>query len=572
MSLRFRLNFLVTTILLAFMVSVGWVMINAERVSIQEGVEAASRVTVQLLDTVVISSYQNPEWGYTHLVMLSFLKSLGHVRNNEILLYDAAGRELYRSPPSKFHADDSPPPEWFVNLVAPPKMEVSRRIRFGILIVQSNPVGAIREAWNSVHKLLWIGLVFFILLNGMVYWVLGRSLKPIASILSAINRIEEGYLSARLPSFGLPEFNLIAGNLNRMASSLESSMQESGRLALIVKQTNDAIMIHDLNGNISMWNPAAERMFGYSSDEIMGQSAERLAPDARAFELKQNLQTILARRHIEHYDTQRITKDGRLIDISLSVAPLIDPIDDRLLGEICTMRDITERKQAEEAERKLEENRQFTQLIQSHIEEERRSLARELHDELGQYVTAIKSFAFAIATKARDQLPEVESSAQTIVAAANHIYDGMHNIIRHLRPGSLDNLGLVETLKDAVSGWQKQYPHVNFALSFEGELAQLGENLNINLYRIVQEAVTNALRHAQGENINIHLARDLHTVRLSIHDDGRGMAICNLGEGQHFGLVGMRERVQSLSGLFQLNSELDEGTSIEVEIPIKGIQ
>jgi len=90
-----------------------------------------------------------------------------------------------------------------------------------------------------------------------------------------------------------------------------------------------------------------------------------------------------------------------------------------------------------DAERQLEQNRQLTQLIQQHIEDERRSLARELHDELGQYVTAIKTFAVAIVNKTKQSTPDIAANAQTIVAAANHIYDGMHNIIRQLRPAAM---------------------------------------------------------------------------------------------------------------------------------------
>ena len=132
------------------------------------------------------------------------------------------------------------------------------------------------------------------------------------------------------------------------------------------------------------------------------------------------------------------------------------------------------------AERQLEENRQLTQLIQSHIEDERRSLARELHDELGQYVTAIKTFAVAIVNKTKDKSPDIAGNAQTIVAAANQIYDGMHDIIRKLRPGALDNLGLSETLRDAVNYWQKVHPEMRFNLSLVGAIDQLGETLNIN--------------------------------------------------------------------------------------------
>ncbi|HEY3327469.1 MAG TPA: PAS domain S-box protein [Novimethylophilus sp.] len=567
MSLRFRLNLLITVLLLIFMAGVGFVIIKDTRTSIKEGVEAASRVTIQLLDTVVISSYRNPELGPTHEMLKTFLESLGHVRSIDISLYDGAGRLIYLSPPSTFRTTDEPP-QWFTKLVAPEQEIAMRRIRFGQLIVASNPGGAIREAWSGVRNLFLIWLGFFVLINGVVYWVLGRALKPVNSILGAINRMEHGDLAARLPKFNLPEFNRIGQSFNNMAASLEASTEESRRLALVVKQTGDAIMIHDLDGNISLWNPAAERLFGYPAHDIIGHSAALLTPPGRENELKQNLAAIAERRHIDNYDTQRVTRDGRLLDIALSAAPLVDPQNDRVVGEICTLRDITERKHAEEAERRLEENRQLTQLIQRHIEEERRSLARELHDELGQYVTAIKTFAVAIGNKAREQLPEVEAAAQTIAAAANHIYDGMHNIIRQLRPGALDNLGLLETLRDAVTTWQSQYPEIDFTLEFYGKLDELGETLNINLFRIVQESVNNALRYAQATTIAITLRREQNgEVQLIISDNGTGMNICKVDQTRHFGLLGMRERAQSLHGRFDVESELGRGVKVAVVIP-----
>lgn len=567
MSLRLRLNLLITVLLLFFMAGVGFVIVKGTRTSIKEGVEAATRVTIQLLDTVVISSYRNPELGATHEVIKAFLQSLGHVRSIDIALYDGAGHLLYLSPPATFLAGEEPP-AWFKELVAPEQEVAVRRIRFGQLVVTSNPGGAIREAWSGVRNLFLLGMGFFVLLNGVVYWMLGRALKPVNKILGAINRMEHGDLAARLPQFHLPEFHRIGQSFNTMAASLEASTEESRRLALIVKQTGDAIMIHDLGGNISLWNPAAERLFGYPASEIIGRSAALLTPPGRESELKQNLAAIAERRHIDNYDTQRVTRDGRLLDVALSAAPLVDPQDNKVVGEICTLRDITERKHAEEAERKLEENRQLTQLIRRHIEEERRSLARELHDELGQYVTAIKTFAVAIGNKAKDKMPEVEAGAQTIAAAANHIYDGMHNIIRQLRPGVLDNLGLPETLRDAVTDWQGQHPQMRFALGFSGRLDNLGEALNINLYRIVQEAVTNALRHAQATAIEISLERLRNdAVQLTIGDNGIGMIVCNVDQTRHFGLLGMRERVQSLRGRFQVDSAPGNGTRIIVELP-----
>lgn len=567
MSLRFRINLLVTMLLLFFMGAVGTVIINGMRTSIDEGVEAATRVTVQLLDTVIVSSFQNPEWGYTHVVMQDFLKSMGHVRNTKIQLFDSTGELLYDSPESTFRLDEKPP-QWFVKMLEPKEEVVTRRIRFGHLIIASNPGGAIREAWSRVKHLLWIGLGFFVVLNFAVYWMVGRWLRPLHGVLDAISKVEKGDYTTRMPDSGVPEFSRIAQNFNQMSKSLQEGTEENRRLALISKQTADAVMIHDLNGNISFWNPAAQRMFGYAPDEIIGKSASLLTVPGREVEVEQELAAIASKHKIEHYDTQRITRDGRRVDVSLSAAPLIDPTDESVIGEICSMRDITEKKHAEEAELKLEENRQLTQLIQKHIEDERRSLARELHDELGQYVTAIKTFAVGIANKTREQMPDIEANAQVIVAAANHIYDGMHNIIRQLRPGSLDNLGLSETLKDAVTAWQAQHPEVHFALNLTGKFDALGETLNINLYRIVQESVTNALRHAQASEVEISLGRKRNgDLKLTIKDNGVGMNICNVDQTKHFGLLGMRERVQALHGKFEVDSRPGEGTAIHVAIP-----
>lgn len=219
------------------------------------------------------------------------------------------------------------------------------------------------------------------------------------------------------------------------------------------------------------------------------------------------------------------------------------------------------------AERQLEENRQLTQLIQSHIEDERRSLARELHDELGQYVTAIKTFAVAIVNKTKDKSPDIAGNAQTIVAAANQIYDGMHDIIRKLRPGALDNLGLSETLRDAVNYWQKVHPEMRFNLSLEGALDQLGETLNINIYRIVQESINNALKHANAKVIDIQLLVEANGLELTIKDDGVGMILSAVDQTQHFGLLGIRERVQGFHGSFNVVSEPKLGTTLYINIP-----
>jgi two-component system sensor histidine kinase UhpB len=343
---------------------------------------------------------------------------------------------------------------------------------------------------------------------------------------------------------------------------------------LIVKQSGDAIMIHDLQGNISFWNPAAERLFGYTAEEIAGRSATLLASAGREDEIKENLEIVMRRGLVENVETQRLAKDGRLIDVSLSAAPLIDPHNEYVIGEICSMRDITERKRAQQTARELEENRQLTQLIQGHVEEERRSLARELHDELGQYVTAIKTIGASIANRT-GSAPEVQTGAQTIVSVAARIYDSMHGIISRLRPSALDNLGLTETLQDSIAAWQSRHPELKFKLDFSGRLDDLGETINITVYRIVQECLTNVIRHAQATNVEIAVKRQpasagaCEMLWLAVCDDGKGTPEEAVQDG-HFGLLGMRERVQALNGSFSIDNAPNRGFCINVTLPLEG--
>jgi hypothetical protein len=333
-------------------------------------------------------------------------------------------------------------------------------------------------------------------------------------------------------------------------------------------------MIHDLQGNISFWNPAAERLFGYTAEEIAGRSATLLAPAGREDEIKENLEIVMRRGLVENVETQRLAKDGRLIDVSLSAAPLIDPHNEYVIGEICSMRDITERKRAQQTARELEENRKLTQIIQGHVEEERRSLARELHDELGQYVTAIKTIGASIANRT-GSAPEVQTGAQTIVSVAARIYDAMHGIISRLRPSALDNLGLTETLQDSIAAWQSRHLELKFKLDFSGRLDDLGETINITVYRIVQECLTNVVRHAQATNVEIAVKRQLaaagacEMLRLAVCDDGKGTPEEAVQDG-HFGLLGMRERVQALNGSFSIDSAPDRGFCINVTLPLEG--
>ncbi|MDC0114747.1 PAS domain S-box protein [Methylophilaceae bacterium] len=567
MTLRLRLNILISIIMMMFTIVLSIVLILASKQSIEEGVEGANKVTLQLLDSVIMSSVQNPEWGDTHLVMQRFLEDLGHVRSNRISLYDLQGTLLYKSPPSTYRLNTNPP-NWFIKFLAPPNNVNTRLIRFGRLIVETNPIGTIKEAWVEMSRLFFITIVFLIALNIFVYFLLGRWLQPINPMLKAIEKMGKGKLSIRLPQFKLPEFNSISTNFNRMGESLELSIKENQTLASIAEQTADAIIMQDKDNKISFWNHSAELMFGFNRADALGRPIDIIFPKDRK---KNHTETFLSGvrgKGLSNFEAQGVTKKANLIDISISSSSLKDQKTKRFIGNILSIRDISEKIIAEQSQKELRRNRELTAIIQGHIEDERRSLARELHDELGQYVSAVKIFAQNIINRSKGKDKNIEESALSVTSAANQIYDGMHSIIRQLRPGSLDNLGLAETLKDMVSGWRSQHSAINIDLFVGESLGHLGEAISINVYRIIQEAMNNCLKHAEAKNISISLDNKKKQLALVFKDDGVGFDTTLLGKTKQFGLIGMQERVKSLNGIFSIKSNPNKGTLINITIPL----
>ena len=499
--------------------------------------------------------------------MQRFLEDLGHVRSNRISLYDLQGTLLYKSPPSTYRLNTNPP-NWFIKFLAPPNNVNTRLIRFGRLIVETNPIGTIKEAWVEMSRLFFITIVFLIALNIFVYFLLGRWLQPINPMLKAIEKMGKGKLSIRLPQFKLPEFNSISTNFNRMGESLELSIKENQTLASIAEQTADAIIMQDKDNKISFWNHSAELMFGFNRADALGRPIDIIFPKDRK---KNHTETFLSGvrgKGLSNFEAQGVTKKANLIDISISSSSLKDQKTKRFIGNILSIRDISEKKIAEQSQKELRRNRELTAIIQGHIEDERRSLARELHDELGQYVSAVKIFAQNIINRSKGKDKNIEESALSVTSAANQIYDGMHSIIRQLRPGSLDNLGLAETLKDMVSGWRSQHSAINVDLFVGESLGHLGEAISINVYRIIQEAMNNCLKHAEAKNISISLDNKKKQLALVFKDDGVGFDTTLLAKTKQFGLIGMQERVKSLNGIFSIKSNPNKGTLINITIPL----
>lgn len=233
--------------------------------------------------------------------------------------------------------------------------------------------------------------------------------------------------------------------------------------------------------------------------------------------------------------------------------------------------DLLQRQAAEArlAETLDEKNRLARRFIDAQ-EAERRNLARELHDELGQYLNAIKLDAVAIGGRASQ--PPLRSHAQSIVESVERVHKVAQMMIRRFRPVALDELGLLAALEHSVNHWQRHMPDTRLRLFATGDLEHCGEPVNLAIYRIVQEGLTNVSRHARARRVRIQLETRFSPqgtngqIRLAIDDDGVGTDLKIRGAG--LGLVGMRERAELLGGEFHIASEPGRGFSLSATLPV----
>ncbi|MDH5358210.1 MAG: PAS domain-containing protein [Gammaproteobacteria bacterium] len=566
MSLKVRVNLFFAMLLLASLLASTGVLISNARQSVQAEVENTMTAAARLMTVSLVDSPRNRSLAVqeqTH----ELVKALSEIRSLHILLFDSKGLLFEGEPEANTGVQ---PPSWFVKVLFPKVKPLTKRFGNGHMVIYAAPLQEIGERWLDIRGIVTLSLGILVFVGILLYWGVGWVLKPLERLLEALSGFERGDLHLRLPKFALAEMNQISHTFNRMGQALELSIKENHRLAELVKQSGDAILSLDHAGHITFCNPAAERLFLQQTSSLLGNELAAVGFTEhcrRIAEILENCETV------ENLETGLPQPNGEVISILFSTVPLLDA-DNVVRGVICTLRDVTEHKQAEAAENQLRETRLLAKHMAEVQENERRHLARELHDELGQCLTAIKTDAVLIRNRTEESEPKVFASAQAIIDTASHIYDVVHNMITRLRPSPLDDLGLLPTLEESISAWQGRQPDIEFKLNVSGQLDNLSETLNMTVFRIVQESITNAVRHAEASEIVISIANevdetsDQHQLVVDIRDNGKGMEVHDFHSDVDFGLLGMRERAHSLGGQFQLDSALGEGVTIHITLPL----
>ncbi len=219
-------------------------------------------------------------------------------------------------------------------------------------------------------------------------------------------------------------------------------------------------------------------------------------------------------------------------------------------------------------EKIVAENHALTEKMLTVQENERRDLARELHDELGPCLFGIQVDLVDINKVAKaHHLKEVTTKVSSIKSITTHIQALVRKILSQLRPINLDDLGLHDSLQNMLIDWQNRQPEIDWQWNLMGDYCDIADTVQVTVYRIIQECITNSVRHANASHIKVDLRREAKDLHVVVADDGKGMKSDTV---YGFGLIGMRERVSALGGQITFDTEEGHGLQVQVFVPLKG--
>ena len=344
----------------------------------------------------------------------------------------------------------------------------------------------------------------------------------------------------------------------------EIALRESEeRYRELFENARDAMYVHDLEGNYLRVNHAAERLSGYTRDQIVGHSfVEFLAPEY-VRQVRERFCAKLARQGETTYECDVITKDGRRVPVEVSSRAIYE--NGVIVGVQGTARDITERKLAQDA----------LQMFSRHLieaqEEERRRIARELHDQIGQVLTAVKMNLHTVQRVCNAS--EAGSYIRDNIDAVDEALRMVRDLSVDLRPSILDDLGLVTALRWYVDRYRKRTGlEVEVNIELEDQNERFPRELETTFFRIAQESLTNIVRHAGATQVSLQFAKDGNALLLSIKDNGVGFDPNSLRKRAQrvatLGLISMQERAHAAGGAIEIQSAVSKGTEVRFRLPL----
>ena len=356
------------------------------------------------------------------------------------------------------------------------------------------------------------------------------------------------------------------GKLHSAEYALKVSEMRYRRL---FETAQDGILIlNAATGQIDDVNPFLTDMLGYSRKQLLGNRLWDIVPFKDVGASKAEFRDLQRESYVRYDDIPLETRDGRAINVEF-VSNIYQVNGDRVVQ--CNIRDITKRRRAEE---KLKEYSRKFQVLSRRLveaqETERRNIARELHDEIGQALTVIQLNLQAMLQSPgkRTLLSRMKESLEVV----DRVLEQVHDISLNLRPLILDDLGLEPALRWFTA---RQAALVGLQIRFHADPMEqrLNPVIETECFRVAQEALTNVVRHAKAKTVSVELRRDAGQIHLRVHDDGIGFDVGAVGEkavlGASLGLLSMEERAALAGGGLEFKSAPKQGTEVHAWFPLK---
>ena len=363
----------------------------------------------------------------------------------------------------------------------------------------------------------------------------------------------------------------------RSGETRAQATRNDARMLAIVRTSMEAIITIDEAQRIVIFNPMAQKLFRCAAGDALGAPLSRFIPErfreAHTRHVRQFGVTGVSDRQMgRQLVLFGLRADGEEFPIEASISQIDD--DNGKLYTVM-LRDVTERMKADEAlRRSREELRELSANLQNVREEEKSRIARELHDDLGQQLTALKMDLSSVEAALDDASPpiaEIVGRLHSMRALVDRTVASVRRIAADQRPVMLDDLGLLPAVDWLADDFTNRYGVEVERRIDSGEIA-FTPHAATALFRIVQEALTNVARHADATRVTLDMHIEAENVILTITDDGRGSPATNAQRGKSFGLIGMRERARMLGGSVSVRTAGGEGFAVTVTLPLRAVQ
>ena len=361
----------------------------------------------------------------------------------------------------------------------------------------------------------------------------------------------------------------------RISAGLAHDLLEAGqRLSGIVHSAMDAIITIDEAQRIVLFNEAAEEVFGCPAGEAVGSTLDRFIPERFRAAHRRHVEEFgrtgtTARRMGTRLDLFGLRANGEEFPIDASISQIA--VDGKKFFTVI-LRDVTARKRSEEAlEHSYEDLRELSATMNEVREAERTRIARELHDELAQWLTALKMDVSWLASRLpREHAPLLER-AEKMKGVVDTTVSAVRRIATDLRPVMLDDLGLVPAIESLLHDLSQRTGIVVSLQPDYGSLAP-GEPVATSIYRIVQEALTNVARHAEATEVRVTMTHEGDMLVVRVRDNGKGYDAGVAERTKSYGVLGIRERAYTLGGTARVARAAGGGTLVEIQIPMTRFQ